>query len=48
MFFSVERDRLREQDRQARAQMSSQADKLEMVEVNPLFDAPVRVSYKDK
>lgn len=45
LFFSVERDRLRERERQARAQMSSQADHREMVEVGPLFDAPVRVSY---
>lgn len=45
--FSVERDRLRERERQARAQMSSQADMREMVEANPLFDAPVRVSKRE-
>lgn len=45
-FYSVERDRLREKERQARQQMQSQAEQREqnMVEAGPLFDAPVRVS----
>lgn len=45
-FSSVERDRLREKERQARQQMQSQAEQREqnMVEAGPLFDAPVRVS----
>lgn len=47
--FSVERDRLRERERQARAQMSHQADRgssQEPPDGAPLFGAPVRVSTK--
>lgn len=49
--YSVERDRLRELERQARAQMSSQAADRDNQRVTqgppggaPLFQAPVRVS----
>ncbi|KAF4523379.1 hypothetical protein B566_EDAN005536 [Ephemera danica] len=47
---SVERDRLRERERQARAQMSSQAAEREDAKTAaamggaPLFDAPVRIN----
>lgn len=50
MCFSVERERLRERERQVRQQMSSQAvereDAMPLVPVTgaPLFSLPVRVS----
>jgi len=45
----VERDRLREKERQARQQMQTQAEQRDliqnMVEAEPLFVAPIRVSW---
>ncbi|KAI5733773.1 hypothetical protein M8J76_015728 [Diaphorina citri] len=44
----VERDKLRERDRQARAQMSSQAERECEVFSAPLFEVPVRVNLCDQ